>query len=238
MLDTLSTLFGEVSVQLSARAAVLAEPAHPATGGASGGAVFKAARFRARKVMHSVRRVPATSSRDAAGECSRRAGWLYIAFYKRMLSVWPPLPVFRVEHTPPCEVLRLAGILPRGMQSASWTAAAGTAERAAGMPPSSALPPPDILAGVAAACKRQAELPRSQVAGHGEEHGRINRRNGRRATNRQRLTLAAIERADPALARELVAMAGGFGYNLTMSRSRPALAAQAGARGGSEAHSR
>lgn len=223
MLDTLSTLFGEVSSQLSARAVVPGELVGgpgPASGGTSGRASLKAARLRARKVMRSVRRRPAAQSPEAAGECSRRAGWLYLAFYRRMLSVRPPLPVFRVEHTPPCEVLRLARILPRSTQSAVGTAAAGLSVAL-----SSSLPPADVVARAAAACERLGALPRSQVAGHGEEHGRVNRRNGRHASNRQRLNLAAIERTDPTLARELVAMAGRLGYNLTESRGRPPLAA-------------
>jgi hypothetical protein len=226
MLDTLATLFGEVSAELSARAAVPGEATGPswASGSAPQSALLKAARFRARKAMRSVTKVHAPQGERAAGECARRAGWLYLAFYKRMLSVRPPLPVFRVEHTPPCEVLRLAGILPRGTHSTGQGQA--TTERRAVVEPSSSLPPPAVVARVAAACERLGELPRSQVAGHGEEHGKINRRNGRRASNRQRLTLLALERADANLARELVAMASGLGYNLTARSSRgwPALA--------------
>ena len=140
-----------------------------------------------------------------AHECTRRLAWSWVRYHAAILphaDGW-----YRVEDTPPCMVLRQAGVLPPVPPHAPPSQLPAAAVSAA----SSSLVPPHILASVAHACHNDdaKDAASGKWRSINASHGAINRRNRKGA----RISIELVRRASGvAIAREMAELARTFGY--------------------------
>jgi len=125
-------------------------------------------------------------------ECSRQFGWYWVMYNRAMLDAG--LPWFRVEDTPYCEILRLAGLVSGPNSDLVETG------------PSTAMPD-SVLRGLQSRCSSADAFSKTSIQ---KAHGSINRRNvGKR---RIQLSFVDIQGIDQQLAKEMQALALKLGY--------------------------